>query len=75
VGLVFNITNTYIATKKQHVHALVQDYEAQVAARQKASSAYIYRLELKNISVPFTPIDELRQMLRERITPDGRAGR
>ena len=34
LGLAFTITNTYITTKKQHIRALVQDYEAQVAARQ-----------------------------------------
>ena len=79
LGLVYTITNTYITTKKQHIRALVQDYEAQVAARQAhvagadAGSPFAYRLDLRTIAPPFSPIDELRQMLRERITPDGRA--
>jgi hypothetical protein len=79
LGLVFTITNTYITTKKQQVVGLVQDYEAQVAARRahmtsvKAGTPFAYRLELQTIAPPFSPIDELRQMLRERITPDGRA--
>ncbi len=79
LGLVFTITNTYLTTKKQHIRALVQDYEAQVAARQAhfagagAGSPFAYRLELQTLAPPFSPIDELRQMLREKITPDGRA--
>jgi hypothetical protein len=79
LGLVFTITNTYITAKKQHIRALVQDYEAQVAARQAhfagadAGAPFALRLELQTIAPPFSPIDELRQMLRETITPDGRA--
>jgi hypothetical protein len=79
LGLVFTITNTYITTKKHQIRTLVKDYEAQVAARQahfagaNANSPFAYRLELQTIAPPFSPIDELRQMLRERITPDGRA--
>ena len=77
LGLVFTISNTYITTKKQHIRALVQDYEAQVAARHAhlagVDSPFAYRMELQTISPPFSPIDELRQMLREKITPDGRA--
>jgi hypothetical protein len=77
LGLVFTIANTYLATKKQHIRALVQDYEAQVAARQaqvaEAGSRFVYHMDLQIIAPPFSPIDELRQMLRERITPDGKA--
>jgi hypothetical protein len=79
LGLVFTITNTYISAKKQHIRALVQDYRAQVAARQvhleaaAAASPFAYRLDLQTIAPPFSPIDELRQILREKITPDGRA--
>jgi hypothetical protein len=74
LGLVYNITNTYIITKKQRIRALVQDYEAQVAARQaNVGSTFAYRLDLQTIAPPFSPIEELRQMLYEKITPDGRA--
>lgn len=79
LGLVFTIANTYITTKRQHIRGLVQDYEKQVAARNahfaggKASAPFAYRLELQTIAPPFSPIDELRYMLREKITPDGRA--
>ncbi len=79
LGLVFTITNTYITAKKQHIRALVQDYEAQVAARKAhfagagAGSPFACHLDLQTIAPPFSPIDELRQMLREKITPDGRA--
>ncbi len=56
LGLVFTITNTYITTKKQHIRALVQDYEAQVAARlghfasADAASPFDYRLDLQTIA-------------------------
>jgi hypothetical protein len=79
LGLVFTITNTYITTKKQHIRGLVQDYETQVAARAAhvagvgGGAPFAYRLELEAIAPPFSPIDELRQMLREKITPDGKA--
>jgi hypothetical protein len=79
LGLVFTITNTYFAVKKQHIRALVQDYEAQVAARKAhvasaaGGSPFVYHLDLETIDPPFSPIDELRQMLREKITPDGKA--
>jgi len=77
LGLVFNIANTYIITKKQHIRTLVQNYEVQVAARQAhvadSGSPFTCRLDLQTIAPPFSPIDELRQMLREKITPDGRA--
>jgi hypothetical protein len=77
LGLVFTIANTYIATKKQHVGDLVQNYRAQVAARQahmsgaSAGTPFTYKLDLHTIAPPFSPIDELRQILREKITPDG----
>jgi hypothetical protein len=79
LGLVFTITNTYITTKKQLINPLVQDYERQIAARQArvagegAGSPFAYHLELQTIVPPFSPIDELRQILREKITPDGKA--
>ncbi|MGO9007032.1 MAG: hypothetical protein ACLQIQ_14105 [Beijerinckiaceae bacterium] len=79
LGLVFTIANTYITTKKQLIRDLVQDYEAQAAARQAhyagvgRGAPFAYRLELQTIAPPFSPIDELRQMLREKITPDGKA--
>jgi hypothetical protein len=79
LGLVFTIANTYITTKKQHIQKLVQDYDAQVAARKahaagpNAGTPFAYRLEGQTLIPPFSPIDELRQMLRERITPDGKA--
>ncbi len=79
LGLVFTIANAYITVKKQHIRPLVEDYEAQVAARKAhlagadVGSPFAYRLELLATAPPFSPIDELRQMLRERITPDGKA--
>jgi hypothetical protein len=52
----------------------VHDYETQVTAREAhTGSGFTYRLNLQTIAPPFSPLDELRQMLREKITPDGRA--
>jgi hypothetical protein len=78
LGLAITITNTYLVTKKQFIRPLVQDYDAQVAARKThfatgSRSPFACRLDLETITPPFSPIDELRQMLRERITPDGKA--
>ena len=72
LGLVYNITNTYIVTKKQFVRALVNEYESQVAERQKAVGVFKYRLDLRKISPPFSPIVELQQKLCEKITPNPR---
>jgi hypothetical protein len=73
LGLIYNITNTYIVIKKQVVRDLVRDYESQVAERRNTVGPFKYRLELRSIFPPFSPIEELQQMLRDRITPDGRA--
>ena len=74
LGVVFTITNTYITVKKQYVNTLVRDHETQAAARKAhAGALFAVHLELQTISPPFSPIDELRTLLRERITPDGGA--
>lgn len=79
LGLIFNIANTYITTKKQLVRDMVRDYEEQVAARQahiagpNAIYPFQYRVELMTITPPLSPIDELRRLMSERITPDGKA--
>jgi hypothetical protein len=80
----FNIANTYIATKKQHVRELVRRYEKQCADRQAhytgvkagtipANAPFTYQLELQTILPPFSPIEGLQKALLDRITPDGRA--
>ncbi len=73
LGLIYNITNTYIVTKKQCILDIVRDYEEQVAERRKTVGPFVYRLDLRSIAPPFSPIEELQQMLRDRLTPDGRA--
>jgi hypothetical protein len=84
LALAFTIANTYITTKKQHVRELVTLYRAQVAARQThrqqvaagvlpATTPFEYQLEMKTISVPFSPYRELQEILRNRISPDGKA--
>jgi hypothetical protein len=71
LGLVFNITNTYVVAKKQHVYDLVHDYEDQVA-RRKVSPGGSFRLNLEPTIPPFSPIGELSEVLRSRMTPDTR---
>ncbi|MDT2022814.1 hypothetical protein [Methylocella sp. CPCC 101449] len=75
LGLAFNITNTYIVLKKQYVNPLVEAYESQNVARKAhpKGEPFHYRLDLLNLTPPFSPIDELRQILGEKITPDGKA--
>jgi hypothetical protein len=84
LGFAFNIANTYIVTKKQHIRELVKQYEKQCADRQAhytgvragtipANTPFTCQLELKTISPPFCPIEGLQKALLDRITPDGRA--
>ena len=40
LGLIYNITNTYIVTKKQFILDLVRDYKSQVAERRKTVGSF-----------------------------------
>jgi hypothetical protein len=84
IGLAFNIANTYITTKKQLVRDLVAEYERQSAEWQGHCSGvaagtippgmpFKYQIELRTTFMPFSPVEELRQILRDRISPDGKA--
>jgi hypothetical protein len=84
IGLAFNIANTYITTKKQLIKDLVAQFERQCADRQAHQISvtsgtvppnvpFVYQIQLRTIAVPFSPIEELQQILRDRISPDGRA--
>ncbi len=84
IALAFNTANTYITTKKQHVIGMVEQYGCQRAARQAHSDGlkrgsipkdkiFVYQADLQTIYPPFSPIDELRSILRDKISPDGKA--
>ncbi|HEY4276331.1 MAG TPA: hypothetical protein VGM68_12655 [Rhizomicrobium sp.] len=84
IGLTYNIANTYFATKKQHIRQIVAHYDGQCAARTAhyagmavgtipAGTPFTYGLELKTIFPPFTPIEELQKLMRDKIAPDGKA--
>jgi hypothetical protein len=84
IGLAFNIANTYITTKKQIIKDLVTQFERQCADRQAHQISvtsrtvppdvpFVYQIQLRTIAVPFSPIEELQQILRDRISPDGKA--
>jgi hypothetical protein len=84
LGLTFNIANTYIVTKKQHMRELVRQYRHQCATRMAhfeglangtvpPGTPFVYGLDLKTISAPFSPYKELQEIVRNKITPDGKA--
>jgi hypothetical protein len=84
IGFAFNIANTYIVTKKQHIRGIVTAYKGHVAARQAhdagrkagtipAADIFTYKIELRTISPPFSPIEGLQKTFSDRITPDGKA--
>jgi hypothetical protein len=84
IGMAFNIANTYITAKKQHIRELVDRYEQQCRDRQihhdclasetiPSGTPFSYQLELRTILAPFSPIEELQAVLRDRISPDGKA--
>jgi hypothetical protein len=84
LGFAFNIANTYIVTKKQHIQEIVTQYKKQCADRKNhlagvaaglipRGTTFNYRLELKTISPPFSPVKGLETALSGWITPDGRA--
>lgn len=84
IGLAFSIANAYITTKKQHIRDLVAHYSQQCSDRElhaaniangrlPPGTPFPVGMELKTISPPFSPIDELRKFLGDRISPDGKA--
>ena len=58
LGLVFNITNTYVVAKKQHIYNLVRDYGDQVS-QSKVNPGASFRLDLEPTIPPFSPISDL----------------
>jgi predicted metal-dependent hydrolase len=84
LGFAFNICNSYIGAKKQHIREIVAKYQKQCADREAhhvglkegtipAGTPFLYNIELQTILPPFSPIEGLQKVLMDRITPDGRA--
>jgi hypothetical protein len=78
IGLAFNIANTYITTKKQHVSELTAQYKRQreawfVHLRGPRGIPFEYQLEMRSIYAPFTPHEELQEIMQDKISPDGMA--
>ncbi|MDD2859437.1 MAG: hypothetical protein PHT60_14765 [Acidiphilium sp.] len=82
IGFAFNIANTYRATKKQFVRDHTTNYAklrakwmthvAAVAEGERLGTTFSYSVELRTISVPFSPIEQLQKVMTENISP-GRA--
>jgi hypothetical protein len=84
IGLAFNVTNTYITTKKQHVRELINLYRQQrtawlahleglSAGAIPRNTQFAYQLEMRTLYAPFTPYKELQEIMRDKISPDGKA--
>jgi hypothetical protein len=81
IALAFNISNTFITTKKQQVRDLVITYETQNSARKvhhqniaagllPPGAPFQYSVVLQTLLPPFSPIEELRRLLEEKISTD-----
>ncbi len=75
LALMTTITNTYINVKKQFTHPLVKAYKSHVDELKNhnlfKNSTFAYSMKLEIVSPPVSHIDEMRQILRDKITPDG----
>ncbi len=73
LALSFNITNTYVTVKKQHVQQLVEKYEAakmeHADAVENNRGTFSVLMDLRELSAPFCPVNELRAIMLEKITP------
>ncbi len=83
IMLAFATTNAYCTLKSQQVHNLVDEYKklvTQVSALQASgpksgsgSSMFTFQADLKNVNVPATQVDTLKQLIFEKISLTGRA--
>lgn len=80
----YNIANSYIGAKKQHLREIIEGYRKQCADFQAHAigvkdgtippgTSFLFKVDLQTILAPFTPIEGLQKTLMDRITPDGRA--
>lgn len=82
IGFAFNIANTYLAAKKQFVADHITSYarlRAEWMTHVEAAAdgtrigvPFLYSVEFRTISVPFSPIEQLQKVITENISP-GRA--
>jgi hypothetical protein len=83
IGLLFNISNTFLVIKEQHINTicvkynklrLLRDqYEAAMRAGDAPPGPFRYEADLETLPVPFTPIDSLQKILLDKVTPTGKA--
>lgn len=75
LGLAFNIANTFLVVKKEQILPLCTKYKQQrreKAEHDEARSAaridpFRYAPDLRTLSAPFTPIQELTRVLLDRV--------
>ena len=76
LALSFNITNTFVAIKKQHVQQLFEEYEALRMRHQtfpKDGSEFKVFMDLRELTAPFCPVNELRGIMLEKLSPSIKA--
>jgi len=82
IALSHSIINTAVTLKGQHIKPLLERYEKEFhdyafamdyAQRMNGQFAYTVLLEMRNISKPFMPGEDLQEVVIERIVGSGRA--
>ena len=83
IVLATNVVNTYLVLKQQHITELTTCYKKDREALDEYKSAiesgkipkntpFHYSPHIQTLSVPFCPIDDLRDTLRKKVNPDAK---